>query len=177
MPAARVLPWLLRWPPSAHGRDAAAHMVGREAAGRTADKIMLDVKPRSRIDTAFEPRSARSRGDGRPTVSLVCVASGDAPAMFRDLAERAPRWHRLGVELIIVSAVRHSAATTSLLGGSGARIIYGPAQSTDRHLRSLGLAAAGGDVVMLLDDPGTADEGWIERLSTSGRGANGNADA
>ena len=138
---------------------------------------MLDVKPRSRVDTVFEPRAPRIRGDGRPSVSLVCVATGDAPSLFRDLADRASHWHRLGIELVIVSAGRHSAASTALLNGSGARLIYGLALASEPQLRSMGLAAAGGDVVMILDDPATADERWIEQLSVSGRGAYGSAGA
>jgi hypothetical protein len=138
---------------------------------------MLDVKPRSRVDTSFEPRALRARGDGRPLVSLVCVASEDAASTFRELAERASRWQRLGVELIVVCAVRHSAATTAGVSSTGARLIYGPALATDQQLRTLGLAAAAGDVVMMVDDPTAADEGWIERLCAGGRGANGSQGA
>jgi hypothetical protein len=143
--------------------------------GRTSDRIMLDVKPRSRIDTTLDPRPSRTRRDGRPSLSVVCVAGDDAPTIFRELAERSARWQRLGVELIIVCAARHSTAATALVTSAGARLIYGPTPASDRQLRSLGLAAAAGDVVMILNDPVTADEAWIERLCTNGGNSAGTA--
>jgi hypothetical protein len=130
---------------------------------------MLDAKPRSR-DTAFDPRPARTRGGGHPTLSIVCIASDDSTT-FRELADRPARWQALGVELIIVCVTRHSAASTASATSAGARLIFGPADATCQQLRSMGLAAASGDVVMLLDDPASADEGWIERLCTTGETA------
>lgn len=136
---------------------------------------MRDVRLRTHVDSPFEPRSSRTRGEGRPNVSVVCVASDEAVTVFRDLADRSLRWSRLGVEMIIVCAVRHSAASTALAVSAGARLIHGPPHTSRGQLRSMGLAAAAGDVVMLVDDPTTADEEWIERLCTGGRGTHGSS--
>ncbi len=76
----------------------------------------------------------------------------------------------MGVELLIVCTTRPSAAALALMTAPGARIIYAPASATDQQLRAMGLAAAAGDVVMLVDEAAEADEGWMERLC-AGRGS------
>ena len=101
-------------------------------------------------------------------MSVVSVASDDSAATLRELAERAVRWERLGVELIIVCTSRRSTKSTVSAISGGARLIYGPADASDSQLRAIGLAAATGDVVMLVDDPATADDAWIEHVSITG---------
>ena len=87
--------------------------------------------------------------------------------MLKGIADRAARWERFGVELILVCARRTRWSAESSAGG--ARVIYGPATATDSQLRTIGLEAATGDVVMLLGDPAAADDHWIERLTAAGR--------
>jgi hypothetical protein len=131
---------------------------------------MLDVKPRPRIDLARETRPSRPSRDGRPRISLVTVAVDDSPTALRELADRALHWQRLGVEFVVVCAKRQTAAVSASAIFSGARLVYGSADATLAQLRSLGLAAAGGDVVVLVDSDDPTDEGWIEQLCASHRG-------
>ena len=137
---------------------------------------MTDVRQRSLLDTTLEPRSTRARRDGRPSVSVVFMASDDSPALLREMAERSSRWQRLGVELIVVCSSRLTTATIVSLMSGEARVVYGPPNATDLQLRAKGLAAASGDVVMMVDDPASADDGWIEHLSAR-CGASGAASA
>jgi hypothetical protein len=88
--------------------------------------------------------------------------------------ERGARWERLGVELIVVCASRR-ATRSAAAAITGARVVYGPVGASDQQLRALGLAAATGDVILLVDDPTTADESWIEYVSVIGRCANEHA--
>lgn len=126
---------------------------------------MIEMKKGVRAEYT---RDSRVRPEGRPSVSVVSIAYDDAPATIRELAERSARLHRLGVELIIVCASRQSGQSIVSAISGGARLIYGPADASERQLRALGLASATGDVVMLVDDPRLADDGWIERVSISG---------
>ena len=129
---------------------------------------MLDAKPGTRATGAYGPPSARVHHEGRPSVSVVSVSCDDGATLLRNMADRAARWQRLGVELIIVSASRQSTRSTVSAISGAARLIYGPADATEPQLRAIGFAAATGDVVMLVDDPTTADDGWIEHVSVTG---------
>lgn len=129
---------------------------------------MLDAKPGWHSPRAYGPPSVRAHHDGRPSVSVVSVASDDGATLLRNMADRAAGWQRLGVELIIVCASRQSTRSTVSAISGAARLIYGPADATEPQLRAIGFAAATGDVVMLLDDPTTADDRWIEHVSVTG---------
>ena len=124
---------------------------------------MLDVKPRSRTDITLERRASRPRRDGNPRISVVAVVSDESAAALRELADRASHWQRLGVEFVIVGVKRQIVSTIM----SGARMVYGPSDATTAQLRSLGLSAASGDVVVLLDGTASADDAWIEQLCAS----------
>ena len=129
---------------------------------------MVEVKAGIRPDITQHARASRARHEGRPSVSIVSVAQDDSAANLKALAERAVRCARLGAELIVVCASRQSTrSTVSAISGS-ARLIYGPADATEPQLRAIGLAAATGDVIMLVDDPSTADDAWIEHVSITG---------
>lgn len=150
---------------------------GRIASGAAADSVlvrphhpafilsMLDVTPRMHSD-AVDVRTVRPSGKRGPRLSVVSVAQDDSPATLRSIAERCARWERLGIELIVVCACRH-AARAMASGLAGARMIHAPDDATEVELRSLGLTAATGDVVMLVADPAAADDRWIEHLSTN----------
>ena len=129
---------------------------------------MIDISKGARSGEAYQAPSLRTRREGRPSVSVVSIAGDDSAATLSDLSDRSARLHRLGVELIVVCASRqHAQSTLSAMSG-GARLIYGPADASERQLRAIGLASATGDVVMLVDDSRLADDDWIERLSVNG---------
>jgi hypothetical protein len=130
---------------------------------------MLDVKPRTRIDLAPEARPSRPLREAGPTISLVTVVADDSAPGLRELSDRAQRWQGLGVEFVVVCAERQTAQLSVLAILSGARLVSGPDDATLAQLRSLGLAAASGDVVALVDSDDSTDEGWIEHLCTSSR--------
>jgi len=78
-------------------------------------------------------------------------------------------WSHLGVELIVVCGDGETWEPAIAEIPDGIRVIYGPADATQSQLRSLGLASAIGDLVMLVDDPATARDEWLEHLRGAGR--------
>jgi hypothetical protein len=104
---------------------------------------------------------------GCPRVSVVSVVDDDSPATLRVIAERSARWEHHGVELVFVCASRQPAGPSPSVFGGG-RLLYAPADATEEELRAIGLAAATGDVVMLVGDAAAVDDRWIEHLSMTG---------
>jgi len=158
------MPWLLR-------SSRAVNVFGRLSHGadvRSEMDRMLVTTEAPRTGHAGDTRFPRARHDGRPRVSIVTVARDDSAATLRTMVERSARWERFGVESIIVCASRRlTKATVSAMTGL-ARLIQGPADASDAQLRAVGFAAATGDVVMLVDDPSSVDDGWIEHVSNTG---------
>jgi hypothetical protein len=125
---------------------------------------MLDVKAKGAVDSGRDAHGARARHRDRPSMTIVSIATDDSVATLRSIGERSAHWERLGVERVIVCRRRPNGGPSFGAMSGGARLIYGPSEATERQLRGIGLLAATGDVVMLVDDPATADVHWIEHL-------------
>jgi hypothetical protein len=130
---------------------------------------MLDVNPRTRLEADRYRNALRGRANGLPTVSVVAVAGTDPEATVRETTSCYARWSHLGVELIVVCGDGETWEPAIAEIPDGIRVIYGPADATQSQLRSLGLASAIGDLVMLVDDPATARDEWLEHLRGAGR--------
>lgn len=124
---------------------------------------MLDLKGRTRSDDRNHAAMS-DRANGLPTVSVVAVAREDADVTIRELTARYGRWAQFGVELIVVCGGDTTWNQPVSALHPIVRVIYGPADASDAQLRSIGLAGAEGDLVMLVDDAATADEEWLAHL-------------
>lgn len=161
------MPWLLRWLAAFLAAVMRPLATSRLVASFAEDR-MFDTRSVSRSHTTYHPAYGRIRREGRPSVSVVSVASDDGAALLQTMTDRATRWQRLGVELIIVCAGSRMEQGTTPAIGEAVRFIRGPADATEPQLRAIGFVAATGDVVMLLDDPAAVDDDWIEHLSATG---------
>lgn len=124
---------------------------------------MLDVEPKTRADASRSKSELRALANGLPTVSVVSVASYDVDATVRKITACFGHWLQFGVELIVVCTDRDG-SVHHVLSSTGVRLIHAPVTTSESELRSLGLAAAQGDLVMLVDDPATANDNWISHL-------------
>lgn len=129
---------------------------------------MLKLNSRTAPDLDEHYSAPRMRRGPLPTISVVSIAGVEVGATLRRMSLCYARWAKMGVEVIVICnggqewlpSHGHSA---------GLRVIQGPADATDSQLRAIGLAAASGDLVMLLDDLAAADDEWIEHLCGAGR--------
>lgn len=104
-----------------------------------------------------------------PTVSVV-VASGGAPDVLRGLlAALAPTCEAHGVEVLVVCGGPEDDAPAVAAEHPGAYVLRAPGGAPAAALRSLGMRAARGDVVLLADahDP-AAPERLRHLLRTHG---------
>lgn len=134
-------------------------------------------------------RPPGTRGVGlrdRPTVSVVVSSQGPPAALAACLASLADQARRHEAEIIVAradpDAKRLQAAHPT------ARFVAAEAGADRPALRELGLTAASGDIVALIDDDCIAAAGWLDRLVMAGaaddassgpippRGGNGSTD-
>ena len=127
---------------------------------------MRTRNPQTLSEVGFESRHARLRHDGRPRISIVSVVKEGAAALAPIVTSRATRRERSQVELILVCAGAR-VGSPSGVGAAGMRLVHGPADATDAQLRALGLAAASGDIVMMMDHA-TVDWDWIDHVCDLG---------
>ena len=100
------------------------------------------------------------RRTGRPRVSVVfnsADSENDAT-----LHERSTRWKQLEIETVIVSTEYFGRPARTF---TDARVVYAPADSTLAQRRALGLTAASGDLVIMMDASQRPDDAWIARLA------------
>jgi hypothetical protein len=100
------------------------------------------------------------RRTDRPRVSVVFNATGSEHDAT--LHERSVRWKLLDVEVVIVST-EHAAAAGRV--HSDARLVYAPTDSSRTQRRALGLAAASGDLVIMMEASQRPDDAWIAQLA------------
>ena len=134
----------------------------------TSTPVMRDFKPRTHLDAGYR-NAMRTRANGLPTVSVVAVAGDDPDAAIREMSACYAKWAHFGVELIVVCGADETWRPAMAALPQGLRIVFGPADANDAQLRSLGLASAEGDLVMLVDDLVLTDESWISHLRGAGR--------
>jgi hypothetical protein len=90
----------------------------------------------------------------RPTTTVVVAWTGTMSELEQALGGLSPRCHDVGAELIVVGAL--STAERRRLGRvcPQARVIDAPARLSHKQLREIGAGAAGGDIIVLIDDQG-----------------------
>ena len=163
VPHQRLVPWHLRMPTA----SLTSHLRA-EIAITLALIRMLIVNPNSQTDSESQLPLARARHDGRPRVSLVAVLrDDDGSAATMLMTERGLRHERADLEIVLVCAGPRSAGPISGSLGARMRLIRAPADAAESQLRALGLAAATGDIVMMLDDP-ASDHAWIDHVCEIG---------
>lgn len=110
----------------------------------------------------------QTRRDGRPRVSVVAVLhDDDGSTAAKLMAERGLRFERADLEVVLVYVGPRSAGPITGSFGARTRVVRAPADAAESQLRALGLTAATGDIVMMLDAP-VADHDWIDHLCAIG---------
>jgi hypothetical protein len=99
-----------------------------------------------------------------PTSSVVVASLRDRAALEAMLRGFAPGCEERDIELVVArncSADEYHALETAF-----PKILFMPApdHSTVRQLRAIGLSAADGDIVTLVDDSMTLDARWVAEL-------------
>ena len=108
-----------------------------------------------------------------PTTSLVVASFGDRPRLERLLGSIAPACEARKMELVVARSC--AAEEYRALAAAWPRVLFMPAldNATPRQLRAIGLSAADGDIVTLVDDDREIDGSWIQALPPAAAAATG----
>ena len=100
------------------------------------------------------------------TVSVVVASGAGGEFLFRCLRSLTPQVERLGAELIVVD--RMGVATRERIARAfpRARLLAAPAEPrpTVPQMRRIGLEAASGSIVAVLEEHCTAPDGWLDAI-------------
>lgn len=113
------------------------------------------------------PPGARGRRlADMPMVSIVVASTGPRERLERALGAMVPAAQARGVELVVCRPC--SVEEYRSLEAAFPSVLFMPAPDNASHaqVRGIGLSATEGDVVAVLDDDGTLDADWLERLTT-----------
>src|SRR5438552_1102337 len=100
--------------------------------------------------------------NGHPGVSAVILTMGDRPEMLRAVLERLAR--EPVDEVLVVDNGPDGAARAQVDGRSHVRVIE-PGRNTGIGGRNLAARAAGGDLILMLDDDSYPLPGAVARLA------------
>ena len=111
-------------------------------------------------------RSVRPRPTNGPRISVVVASDRSRQLLDSCLHSLLDQCGRLGAEIVVarpsdlgdLAAVRRSYP--------GVRVVAAPERSTVPQLRSVGMAAAHGDIVAVTEDHCVADPDWLELLAS-----------
>jgi glycosyltransferase involved in cell wall biosynthesis len=98
-----------------------------------------------------------------PTASIVIPTRGRPAYLEGALASVLPQAHRRGAEVLVVTD-GPDPATNVVAERHGVRVVSLLRQSGVNATRNAGLAAAGGDPIVLIDDDVRAPEGWLDAI-------------
>ena len=102
-----------------------------------------------------------------PSLSIVVASTGQRHRLIADLAAAAPQCAREQVELIVARADTPAGLVELTKAFPDARFIDAPPSTDVQQLRSVGFAAARGDLVTLLDQTdsqGIFHKRWVHEL-------------
>ena len=122
-----------------------------------ADAIMPTANATSFSDAVSEHSGRRT---DRPRVSVVLNSTNAEHETT--LLERSIRWKHLDIEVVIVST-EYPGVSARVFGDT--RRVYAPADSSRTQRRALGLAAASGDLVIMMDGSQQPDDAWLGHLA------------
>jgi GT2 family glycosyltransferase len=97
------------------------------------------------------------------TASIVIPTRGRPEYLEVTLASVAPQAAAAGAEVLVVDDGADP-ATAAVAARHGARLVATPGHCGANAARNLGIAASGGEAVVLLDDDVRAPEGWLAAL-------------
>jgi glycosyltransferase involved in cell wall biosynthesis len=98
-----------------------------------------------------------------PTASIVIPTAGRPDYLRATLASVVPQARRAGAEVLVVGRCR-DVATAAVAEQFAARLVTVPASGTLNASRNAGADAAGGDLIVLIDDDVRAPLMWLETL-------------
>ncbi len=154
-----------RWPEimqSATGCVARSKCIRVLQLWRTASGARLSSAP-----SGFSLALSSNVSSAPPSLSIVIASAGEGHRLLADLAAATSQCVREEIELIVARADTPVALVELTEALPGIRFIGAPPGTDLQALRSLGFAAARGDVVTLLDHTDalrTAHERWSHEL-------------
>lgn len=103
------------------------------------------------------------------SVSVVVASGAGGEFLFRCLASLAPQAKAVGAEVIVVDRMGEATRTRIVAEYPGVRVLAAPSEPrpTVPQMRRLGLEAASGSIVAVLEEHCTAPTRWIETLATA----------
>ena len=105
-----------------------------------------------------------------PTASIAIPTRGRADYLEVTLASVVPQAGRSGAEVLVVSD-GPDAATAAVAARHGARLVSLPAPAGLNAARNAAIDAAGGDLIVYIDDDIAAPAGWLDALLDGAREA------
>ncbi len=104
---------------------------------------------------------------GGPTASVVVASSGTIDQLHRVLAWLLPTCKAKAIEVVVARNI--SGDEYHLLESRYPDVLFMPAPdgSNTRQLRFVGISAADGDIVLMLDDDTTVDDDWLADLPSA----------
>lgn len=100
------------------------------------------------------------------TVSVVVASGAGGEFLFRCLRSVAPQAAKLGAELIVVDRIGDATRARIVREHPGVKVIAAPtgARATIPQLRRIGLEAASGTIVAVLEEHCTTPDGWLNAI-------------
>ena len=138
------------------------------------DEPPSSARPSSEREQRGLPPGARGlRLGSEPRHSIVLASTQPREVLERRLSPLVRDCEALGVELVVARATQPEELAALAARFPYALFMPAPDGSTVRQLRAIGITAADGDVVTMLEDDCDVPEGWVAAL----RGRTGTTDA
>ena len=114
------------------------------------------------------PGSRGLRLAAEPTYSIVLASTQPRAVLEARLAPLLLECRALGVELVVVRSTTPTETRELAATYPYALIMPAPDNSNVRQLRAIGITAADGDVVTLIEDDRDLPEGWVAEVCGKG---------
>lgn len=110
------------------------------------------------------PRSAAP--GARPRISFVVAWKGAGSELTRRL-HLWEQWADSGIDVVVACACAPEERQRIIRSHASVRVIDAPASDDVSALRQRGVAAANGDIVVIVDDEVAGESSWRDELPTS----------
>ena len=107
----------------------------------------------------------RSRLTSAPRISVVVASDRSRTLLDACLRSLLPQCGRLGAEIVVARPSELGDLAAVRRSYPGVRVVAAPERSTVPQLRSVGMAAAHGDIVAVTEDHCVADPDWLQLLA------------
>jgi hypothetical protein len=129
----------------------------------------MTTPPQARVSTTVRTISAPAQLDhNRPRISVVIASRAEPDWLSAWLPAMAAQCEAAAVELIVVRTA-NVAGLRAQLRHRGVSVVFAGAEQTEDTLRSVGLAAASGDIILLVGDDHEIPRDWVSSVVARSR--------